>query len=946
MVNSLKKIWNRLSRSYLLLYTASFAVCSFAVFYYFISTKTSFVWNPDSTAQHFASFVYLGKYLREFATNILHGSFVLPQWDFSIGLGADIVTSLHYYAFGDPLDLLSAIIPSRYAAYGYTLLMALRYYLAGLAFVALCKYKKHPAGGAVAASLFYIFNLYSMDLALRHPSFLNPFIYFPLIILGIEMMFDKKKPYLFIFMIFTSAISSFYFFYVISMFTVLYIFIRLFFEYKEHFIKNCFGAFFKFGGSYLLGVLMAAVVFVPVVSVFLGSARGGVAYELTAFYKPEFYKQFITSFASPLTPYTNNYLGYTVLAIIGVLVLFSRRRKDKESKFLKTAFIILTIFMMLPVVSKVANGFSYVTNRWSWIYGLLVAYIFSAEFREMKALRFRQLVLLYAGSLGFFAYTLLQPFTNNIQNIICAALFLAIVTGYFAYWALSRVKENKIAPYLSRTFKYFVIAVTIVAVFTNSYYIYSPDATKYKSEFMSFKSASSFAAKNGYKPMQKIQNTDTAVERYSVQRIINDLGDLNNAMLIGGHGTTSYLSLTDGRMNMFNKELGLVSNNFSILEGPEGDPFVNTALNVRYFATLKNNPADFGISEESLGQISSSACSLKNQKFDVHENMNYVPFGFGMKNVISQEEYDALTQAEKRVMLANALVVNDTDEFVNSNADEIKAKCTSVPFTLEAADKHSYIDEKDNQIYISEEKTLVKIKAETIPGTQVYCLFKNLRYVPLPGAEMKIAVADQTDDFSPERRATFDYLKTQQRLPRNRWVDVYGNDKQFSMNLTEPSYDYYSGITDLAANLGYSESGFNEITLKLNLGLYEYDEIEVVCVDMNSFADDCDALAEDVIQNLKLEPNRVSGEFTASEDEMLYLSIPYSKYWTATVDGEKAEVYCANTAFTALHIAEGTHTVELKYSNTMLKYSAVLSAIGFAAFIGVIVYNEKKKKSE
>ena len=60
--------------------------------------------------------------------------FVLPQWDFSIGLGSDILTTLHFYAIGDPLDLLSIACPAKYAAYLYSLLSSVSFIiLRGLA---------------------------------------------------------------------------------------------------------------------------------------------------------------------------------------------------------------------------------------------------------------------------------------------------------------------------------------------------------------------------------------------------------------------------------------------------------------------------------------------------------------------------------------------------------------------------------------------------------------------------------------------------------------------------------------------------------------------------------------------------------------------------------------------------------------------------------------------
>ena len=48
------------------------------------------------------------------------------MWDLKIGLGADILTSLNYYSFGDPLDLLAVFFSPNKMEYCYNLLIILR----------------------------------------------------------------------------------------------------------------------------------------------------------------------------------------------------------------------------------------------------------------------------------------------------------------------------------------------------------------------------------------------------------------------------------------------------------------------------------------------------------------------------------------------------------------------------------------------------------------------------------------------------------------------------------------------------------------------------------------------------------------------------------------------------------------------------------------------------
>ena len=98
-----------------------------------------------------------------------------------MGYGGDILTTLHYYVIGDPLDLLSIACPTRYAVYLYSFLSLFRLYLAGLGFGAFCRYKMQGAPLPVAVGgVCYVFFTYSFLMVARHPFFALPMVYLPL----------------------------------------------------------------------------------------------------------------------------------------------------------------------------------------------------------------------------------------------------------------------------------------------------------------------------------------------------------------------------------------------------------------------------------------------------------------------------------------------------------------------------------------------------------------------------------------------------------------------------------------------------------------------------------------------------------------------------------------------------------------------------------------------
>ena len=61
-----------------------------------------------------------------------------------------------------------------------------------------CFYRKNPKQATFIGSLVYIFAGWTIYASMKHPYFSNPMIYLPLVLMGVEKVYKKEKPYLFI----------------------------------------------------------------------------------------------------------------------------------------------------------------------------------------------------------------------------------------------------------------------------------------------------------------------------------------------------------------------------------------------------------------------------------------------------------------------------------------------------------------------------------------------------------------------------------------------------------------------------------------------------------------------------------------------------------------------------------------------------------------------------
>ena len=92
-----------------------------------IRREKTFIWSIDGLFQH----VIALKYIRQYIINLFtKGSF--PMVDFNLGQGFDVIGTLNYYGFGDPITIFTVLFPENEMELMYEVLIFIRMYLSGL----------------------------------------------------------------------------------------------------------------------------------------------------------------------------------------------------------------------------------------------------------------------------------------------------------------------------------------------------------------------------------------------------------------------------------------------------------------------------------------------------------------------------------------------------------------------------------------------------------------------------------------------------------------------------------------------------------------------------------------------------------------------------------------------------------------------------------------------
>jgi uncharacterized membrane protein YfhO len=212
------------------------------------------------------------------------------------------------------------------------------------------------------------------------------------------------------------------------------------------------------------------------------------------------------------------------------------------------------------------------------------------------------------------------------------------------------------------------------------------------------------------------------------------------------------------------------------------------------------------------------------------------------------------------------------------------------------------------------------------------------------GAEM---VLDFQGRRKSETYVRFGNLALNKRKMMMRTFKVKG-EREISktVNIRNQYHNSYFGKINFLVNTGYSKINKHWIRMTFpEKGIYSCDQIEVYSLSMKHVKDQLDVLRKDSLQNIKESNNRIEGDANLMQKGMMVLAIPYSKGWSATVDGEKVKLLKANIMYSALELSEGEHHITLTYRTPYLLEGFIVSMVSLFLFIGITVALRRKEKT-
>ena len=890
-------------------YTLMFLLMCIVAFLPFFTEGKSFVWGAgveDGLSQHFSALAYYGEALREFFRNLLAGHPKLVMWDMSLGYGADILSTLNYYAIGDPLNLLYGFVSPKNTETMYDFMIVLRMYLAGITFIMYARKMKKRSYGTVIGALVYVFSGFCFRLGLRHPFFINPMIYFPVLCLGIEKIYQRERPYVFIFAVCVSAMSNYYFLYMLTIFAVIYAWIRFYKYTEENKMKNFCLTILKFGMYYTLGIAMAAVILLPSVIGFLGNGRygNGVDWKSLIVYPGKYYLLFIENFIGYGNMGSNTNAGY--LPIVGIVVLFTLFSQRMKHKKYRVAFIASIIALILPIFGYAFNGFSYANNRWAFALSFIVALLTAEMYPRLFVMSKRQQIGIGA---GIIIYTVFCIIVNASGEEILKNKGIMAACGLSAvFYILLLIFQRLGYDTQKRIVRVSMAILLLISVGVHGYYRFDPKGYAYTQEFMDQGQAYRTLKEDNIRMLSKVN--DPSVYRVHAEGYrYKNYGLINHLNTISGYYSITAKCVTDtikgydtlgmqyaDKYKGVDQRLGLLS--------LAGVKYITVAHNSQVAKDVSSKgDVPYGVEKQS-----------KKGNITLYKNKYALPFAYAYDSYMTEQQYEQLNGIGKEQAMLAQIILNqhpaDKEIQHNEQRNDPDIQTISLPETRISSPK----GKKYADITVPVEK-----------DKETYLYFKNLVYHGKKNGDDNFILTG--------RKGTKGILVTQ-------------NDVQQKIHIQSTFNPYYFGRKDYIVKINHQTSKAKE-KVRLNFlspGEYEFDDISLITVPKKDVLARLKERKENSMKQIQYEGNHFRGVYHAKKDQILCVTIPYSKGWKATVNGNRTKIYKANGMFMGIIMKKGTQSVKLDYETPGLKIGAWISLV---AWIGLGIYGlyfEKYRK--
>lgn len=730
---------------------------------------------------------------------------------------------------------------------------------------------------------------------------IDSMVYFPLVILGIENIINRRKSGLYIAFLALTLVTNYYMGFMTCIFSVLYFLVYFTskhdysavsedtpyytapdgakkYKFKDKLFGNIFlKSGFNFAFSSLAAAGLVAFALIPVYFCLKNcSATSGTFPDLNDYRSYFSVFDFLANHLASVEPtirssgddvLPNVYCGVATLILVP-LYLFTRSINVKE----KVAYVgllgILYFSFNINILNYIWHGFHYPNDlpyRQSFMYCFVLLVLAYKAFVRLK--EFSGRAILGAGLGVLAAIILIQE--NGSKNVEEVTVIISIIFTVTYCLVFSLIKNEKYQKSAIAVLLLCCVVGEIACANTDRYSMNQP-----KSNFVG--DYSDFAV------VKESLDTHAGNDDYRME-LTKSRARMDPAWY-GYNGVSAFSSMAYEKMSNVQNKLGVFGNYINSYTYHLQTPVYNMMHSLKYIVDNNDDVTPEGYYTELMSK----------GKFTAYENKYYLPIGFVVDDDITQWYTDFNNPFN---------VQGDWFEYATGISDV---------FGMMKIEPISYYNFDEIQSGL-ETGDIYFTKPSTDTGE----------------ATLKLSTEQSRHCYLYVNASTFET------------ITITKNGVAVDQDIDEPFIFDLGNVTP-----------DDEVTVLITVEESDYGFIDFYPYYVNDEALDegYEILKKGQLNVTSFEETKITGTVTTQEDGVFFTSIPYDVGWTVKVDGKKIakEDYISLAdAYLCFNLSAGEHVIEFSFMPKGLLIGCAVSAVTLVALvIAAIVISKLRKIKE
>lgn len=575
-------------------------------------------------------------------------------------------------------------------------------------------------------------------------------------------------------------------------------------------------------------------------------------------------------------------IGLTTL-VITVLLTGLLYRKVYEKVLTYGCVIVLAI----PVFAYLLNGGLYIRDKVFIPFLPLLCYLISIYLEKCRK---RELSFI-AGIVPYIITTIFVYIARNqfvskgIGESIWKALLaesILFLICYVLYCAMKRYyKETKEILMLA------LPSVICLAVTMNTFYQMKPD------RYVSRKLYRDVVGEQNRQAVKEALKDDDGY--YRTEQMGSDdenAADLNRIWDVDQNITSIYSSAYNPDYQTFRQKTFRLEEPFrnGMMQSVSKNPVFQRMMGVRYIVSDSDVP----------GYTLVKKCGTTG----IYQNKDAAPVMYATDRVMTEEEYKKLAFPYNQTAFLEYAVVGE------------------------------HTESSDQNIMTAYKPVSMK-KADAQDGWRIHAKKMKKTTFSIQQVQQKTA-----QEKKQENRVLFLKFRVDNAHP-NKDVAVWINGIRNKLSAKDHVYYNENKTFTYAVPL---KDGEDNISVTFGKGKYQLSQVQAY---LGSLPERSETLYQSEVQvdKKQTKDNVIQGMIQVKNNGWFITSIPYDTHFKMYIDGKETKIQKVNTAFLGCKIRRGKHEVKIIYHAPGTTTGKVLSLIGIAGFLLVLVQEKRKQKN-